>query len=336
MIAKRSVPLRVALHIGIGCVFGCVLFWLALRGISIDSLAHAFASISPRWAAAATALYFLALSLRSIRWWLILRQVTNLRLVEVGAALLVGYAVNALLPARMGELFRADYCGRQYGVSRTKVMGTIMIERFADGVVVLVLLAFGILGLRGDAPVILVDSLLAGGIAIFVLLGVAIYLLGSRRVSAQVFKYAVRFPFITRRFEMLTESLRSIRSRQTIGVFLASIIVWFADGAALWAMLQACGVKLGLLEMCLVTGVVSLSTLLPSPPGFLGTMQYAFVLSLSLFGYSALQGMTAATGNQVFLLGSMVVVGLLVLAVSYTRRVASDIRLGTEASQASQ
>jgi uncharacterized protein (TIRG00374 family) len=333
-IRNMSVTAKLALHIGIGCAFGGVLLWLALRGVSIENLASAFASMSVTWTLAAVAFYFLELSIRSIRWWLIMRQVANLRLVEVGTALLIGYAVNALLPARIGEQFRADYCGRQYGVSRTTVIGTIIIERFADGLSVLMLLAIGSFALRGSDSINLVHSLLGAGIVVFLFVGAAIAVLGSRRVAAQLLRYFAPFSFLTRRFELLSESLRSVRSRQTIIVFLITIAVWFADGLALWALLQACGVQLGPLEICLVMGVVSLSTLLPSPPGFLGTMQYAFVLSLSFFGYSSLQGLMAATGNQVFLLGSMIVTGLLLLGVSHTKRVASDMQLAVERKQA--
>jgi hypothetical protein len=45
----------------------------------------------------------------------------------------------------------------------------------------------------------------------------------------------------------------------------------------------------------LVVGVVSLSTLLPSPPGFLGTLQFAFAITVSMFRYFWSQGITAAT-----------------------------------------
>jgi hypothetical protein len=92
-------------------------------------------------------------------------------------------------------------------------------------------------------------------------------------------------------------------------------------------LLRACGVQLGVQEMCLVTGIVGLSTLLLSPPGS-GNAALRIRTLAFLFGYSSLQGLTAATGNQVFLLGSMTVTGLLVFMVS-SWRVASGMRLTT-------
>src|SRR4051794_39818318 len=160
MILKLNMPapVKLGLQIGVGFVVGGVLLWLALRGINSESLASAFTSMSLQWTLAAVAFYYMELGIRSIRWWLIVRQVADLRLSQVAIALLVGYAVNAILPARIGELFRADYCGRQYGVSRTKIIGTIVIERFADGVFVLLILAIGSFALHGSASVGLVYS----------------------------------------------------------------------------------------------------------------------------------------------------------------------------------
>lgn len=60
----------------------------------------------------------------------------------------------------------------------------------------------------------------------------------------------------------------------------------------------------------LVVGVSSLSTLLPSAPGFLGPYQYAYALVLSLLGYESGQGVAAATAVQLFLMGSLTIVGL--------------------------
>jgi glycosyltransferase 2 family protein len=111
-----------------------------------------------------------------------------------------------------------------------------------------------------------------------------------------------------------------------VGILLTSLLIWLAEGAAQWCILYACGVSLDMLGMCLVIGVVSLSTLLPSPPGFLGTMQFAFVLSVTILGYSSPQGLAAALANQIFLLGSMVAVGLALLLVTYSRRFTAKVR----------
>jgi hypothetical protein len=78
----------------------------------------------------------------------------------------------------------------------------------------------------------------------------------------------------------------------------------------LWSVLKAVDISLGWQEMLSVVGVASLSTLIPSAPGFVGTYQYAYAFTVSLFGYEPARGVAAATAVQIFLLGSVTLVGL--------------------------
>jgi uncharacterized protein (TIRG00374 family) len=318
---------KAALQIGLGIAVGAVLLWLAFRSVDIDEVSRVFGAISRDWVVAAMTLYFCALFIRTIRWWLILRDAVPLRIRQVAAALLAGYAVNALLPARLGELFRADFCRRQYGASRTVVLGTIMVERFTDGIIVLCALVVGIAAVKTDSgSLTILRFLLGSGIVVFGALGAVLLMLGSRRVAGFVTGVLERYPFLTARFGALSESMKLVKSRRMFAILSTSILIWLADGGALWCILQACGVSLDVFGMCLVIGVVSLSTLLPSPPGFLGTMQFAFVLTVTILGHASAQGLAAALANQIFLLGSMVAVGLTVLLVSYSRRLTASVR----------
>jgi len=318
---------KVALQFGAGIAIGAIFLWLTFRGVEISEVSRIFSAISREWIMTAVITYFAALFLRIVRWWLILRQATNLRIHQVAIALLTGYAVNALLPARLGELFRADFCRRQYGASRTVVLGTIMLERFTDGIIVLCALALGIAAVKTDsASLSILQFLLGAGVVVFGALGATLALLGSGRVARFVSGLLERYPFIAARFGALSESMRLVKSRRMVGILLTSVLIWFAEGAAQWCILYACGVSLDVFGMCLVIGVVSLSTLLPSPPGFLGTMQFAFVLSVTTLGYTSPQGLAAALANQIFLLGSMVAVGLTLLLVTYSRRFTATVR----------
>lgn len=68
------------------------------------------------------------------------------------------------------------------------------------------------------------------------------------------------------------------------------------------------------------------STLLP-PPGFARTMRFAFAIAVSTLGYSWSQGIAAATVTQVFILGSLVAIGLALLLAAYSSRIYRDAKL---------
>ena len=247
--------------------------------------------------------YGLDLCLRIKRWQGLLVGIKRLSFKSVGQALLIGYAMNNVLPARLGELVRANFTGSRHGLSRTGVVASIAVERVLDGLIVVACLVIGRLFVAESGTL---DQLMAAGGILF------LSLLGTLwAISRSAFNALLR-----RMPKAAQQKLHSFRQGLSVmqgglGQALAlSALIWLLEGTALWAMLNAVGVYLGWQQMLSVIGVVSLSTLLPSPPGFVGTYQYAFVLIIGLMGYTAAQGIAAATATQLFLLGSVTLCGL--------------------------
>jgi hypothetical protein len=63
----------------------------------------------------------------------------------------------------------------------------------------------------------------------------------------------------------------------------------------------------------------SLSTLIPSAPGFLGSYQFAYVIALELVGIDATLAAVAGTSVVLYLIGSVTLLGLLLLAADGLR-----------------
>ena len=308
---------RLIFKIAIGLAVGFGLLWLALGQVKGEEVWNVASKIDFRWVAIAMCSYAMALFLRIVRWSTILNAVVQLRLSQVAVTLLVGYAANSVLPARLGELFRADFCRREYHVPRSTVLGTIAIERLTDGIIVLAALLIGIVAVHADAETTAtLRSVMLAGTMLFGAAGLGLYLIGSGW-SPILFD---KVPHLSDRLHAFHASLGLLRTFRMLLVLFESVIIWLFEGSALWAILKACGVDLSVAQTSLVVGVVSLSTLLPSPPGFLGTMQFAFVLAIGAFGYPASQGLVAATATQLFLLLPMIFVGLTILAWRYLAR----------------
>jgi len=63
------------------------------------------------------------------------------------------------LPARLGDVARAFLAGRAFGVSRLAVLGSVVVERLADGVFILglvVVLGLTVAGTGSLAPTVVV------------------------------------------------------------------------------------------------------------------------------------------------------------------------------------
>ena len=295
-----------------GVLIGALFLWLALRQTSMEEVLAVFRQLNPSWLAIGLLFYGLDLALRAARWRLLLMGIKVLDYRSVFTALIVGYSVNNLLPARMGELYRAHFAGRRCGISRAAAFGSIVIERALDGTVVILCLLIGMLWvpLHRTLSILAVTS-------IFVYVGLALSML---LLQKQVLRIFTGRPLLQSKIIGFFKGLNVVKGSHFGQSTTLSLFIWILEALTFWAVLQALGVRLGWQAVPLVLGVVSLSTLLPSAPGFVGTYQYAYAFVLTLLGYTATQGVAAAAAFQIFLMGPLTVAGILVHVYCHVNR----------------
>jgi uncharacterized protein (TIRG00374 family) len=297
----------------LGTSIGAVLFWLALRDVDTDEAWAAAHSASLAWILIGMALYFVDILLRIARWQRLLRPTMDLSYPAVAEALVVGYAVNNLLPARLGEVFRADYLKRRHGLARSAALGTIAIERLCDGVIIVAVFIAGLCAVNAASQQIWTVLATAAALATFGLLAVVLLIAIAVRWHTRI---AGRFAWLQSQLASMARSILSLSLVDLRPVFLLSVLIWFIEAHAIDSMMRAFGVIVGWSGLCVVVGAASLSALLPSAPGYAGSLQIAFVLALSTVGVPAPLGILSATATQIFLLGSLTLVGMLILVVS--------------------
>ena len=103
-----------------------------------------------------------------------------------------------------------------------------------------------------------------------------------------------------------------LRGNATI-VAVCSIAVWSFEALALAAIVRSFDVSLILPETLMLLSLASLSTLVPTAPGYVGTYQLVFGHVFQIFGYPNTIGVIAATAVQVFCFGTVTVLGGIVL-----------------------
>ncbi len=190
----------------------------------------------------------------------------------------IGYLANNVLPARLGELYRSHALGEGEGVSRTTVLGTVVVERVVDTVMVVAIasVAVLVLSVRGA-----MSSAVLLGLA-FISLVVIVLGLG---IAAHRLPGAARATEIIARRPRLLELLRRLREglavaghpRVVIGAIAFSALAWAASTATFLAAGQAVGVQLTLAQAALMTSGVALVSIVPAGPGFVGTFELTVV-----------------------------------------------------------
>jgi glycosyltransferase 2 family protein len=279
----------------------CTLFFLAIAfyRVQLGAVTAALAGADPFWVAAAMLVYALNLAVRAWRWQVILRPVAVVPFPIVARALLVGYGLNAVMPARLGELFRAEFFKKTYGLSRVWGLTSIVIERLFDGITVVCCLGFGLLFAAAARPNagLLIKVLMTGGVLFGVVLVAAFCLSGS--VMSRI---VGRFPGLSGQMAMVQQGFEILRTWRTLKVIGITLVIYVPDALTLWFLLKAVGLTLGLSDTLVLLGAASLSTLVPSGPAFLGTLQFGYAVAVEFAGGARALGIAAATLAQLCLL----------------------------------
>lgn len=129
-------------QLAVGILFSLVFLLLALRGVSMADLWEAIRTFNWLWAVPFVFLTLFSMWLRAWRWRFFLLPTADLPTMRLFGPMMAGFAINGLLPARLGEFARAYVLGRQEGLPFTRLFGTIVVERIFDTLVLLGLLAY--------------------------------------------------------------------------------------------------------------------------------------------------------------------------------------------------
>jgi uncharacterized membrane protein YbhN (UPF0104 family) len=212
--------------------------------------------------------------LQALRWWVVTRPVLEVRYRDAFEALLVGGLVNALVPARAGDLLRVRYLGDRTGVSQATLLGTELIDFWTDKCGWLP--AFALFALSGAPPAWMYRALaLMGGLAL-VLLGGVVFV--RRRMGRTGIAQGWR-----RRFAMGLAA--SSARRLALTAFGLAALPWLWEAFVLGRVASVAGVSLSVLQAFVVLTAFNVATVVPVP-GSLGAYEAASSLVLASFGAS--------------------------------------------------
>ena len=262
----------------LGIAVSIVALALVARSVDVAAAWQAVTNADPGWVALLVGFIAVDILLRAVRWRVLLAPIARVGFGNVLASLLVGYLANNILPARLGEIVRSHDLGARTGVSRSSILGTIVIERVVDTFVVVSIAAVAILVLsvRG-----IVASAVLAGFAVTALLvvvvAVGIYadrLPGSARVRA----YLGRWPRVRGALARLRTGLAVASDPRTmVAAVLLTVASWSSTVLAFAAAAQAVGIEPTMGQAALLAAGTNLATAIPAGPGYVGTFELAAV-----------------------------------------------------------
>lgn len=295
------------------------LFAVFLWSQDLRQLGAALATVEPLWIAPAVAVYFIGVWLRAARWRLLMLPFAEVRTERLFRIILIGFAVNNVLPLRLGELVRTFLLRRSHGVPIASTLATVLIERLLDvfalcGILTAVLLFAQprgwLLAVAGTAA-----TITAGGVV-----GLLIVLVVPRSLLERLFGFGVGIAGrIHRRLGNLAASivdgLRVLEDgRALLAIVPLSITCWAAELGLYYFLALSLNVDAGMFGLAAGMVIANLATVLPSPPGYVGTFDIALQLTLTeSFGVPEATAGAFTLLTHAVLLVPVVVAGLVLL-----------------------
>ncbi len=260
---------------------------------------------------AALLVYYATFPLRALRWARLLGQGgISLGWRDLIRILFLGWFVNCLLPAKLGDLYRSYLVKRRFGVSLSRTVGVVIAERLLDIIVVFGLLvvggyvAFG----RTILPDLWVVYVTGAALALLIALG----LFGLYAVGPHVARF---FPREVRRIGRLFREgvLHSFRALPIAGPL--TLLIWGGEAARLSFVLWALGLELPASGIVFVAVATSLLTTVPLTPAGFGFVEIAMVYVLTEgFGLTPSNAVAVAVLDRAVSVFSVILVGAIVYA----------------------
>jgi uncharacterized membrane protein YbhN (UPF0104 family) len=203
---------------------------------------------------------------------------------------------------RTGEIVRPALVREKGKLSGWSATGTVAAERIIDGLVLSLMLLFGLLASTpldplperiGGLPISprVVPRAAYFALALFGCAFVAMGVFYFARDRARRFVQAVvglvsprLAGWIANRIEQVTAGLRFLPSVAHTVPFVAwTTVYWLLNAAAACWLGWGSGLDLTFAQACVLTGVLALGIMVPNAPGFFGAFQFSAYAALSLF-----------------------------------------------------
>ena len=303
-------------------LFGLLLLYFLARVIFGDNfdwgeVARLVGQAHVGYLALAFVVYYATFPIRGYRWRYILgRSGMSVGFRDATEILFLSWFVNCLVPAKLGDLYRAYLLRANYAASISRTLGTVFIERIADIIVIALLaLSAGYWSFRGRSrPDI--DAIFIVGFAIAI--GLILMLVALRLFGAHVGRWLpTRIGELWDRFH---EGSTGVLSARSVPVVLAlTVAIWLLEGARLYFVIRALDlpeVGLGISASVFVALAAALLTAIPLTPAGFGFVEAGIIGVLAIYGVPSEPAAAVALVDRGLTVGTVIILGGILYAFS--------------------
>ncbi len=326
-VSSEQLSLGARLHqprtiISIAVPLAIILLFVALNWRQLERVPGLILHANPLILLSAFGIYYLGFPLRGYRWALLLRgSGFSCPTKDATEIIFLSWLVNCVVPAKLGDVYRAYLLKINSDASLSRTFGTVFIERILDLFVIVILgLAAGFWSFRTGLPEA-IQVVVAIGIGVMIVLGLGLLFLRSR---GHAFLAALPLPrkaTILELYDRFEEGVfGALGWRALPRLLVVTGLVWMTESLRLWLVVQALGfpdVSLGISGAVFVALIGSLLTAVPLTPAGLGIVEAGIVGVLTVaYGVPLAEATAIALLDRVISVFSVIVLGSIAYALS--------------------
>ena len=308
-------------RIFIAVVFLVISVYYTLKDIDFPKLWLYIVNADYLWVILSAPVMILSHWVRAYRWRTMLQPIKkNAKVWDLFSAVMAGYAVNNVLP-RGGEFVRPYFFSRRENVSFTSTFATIVVERFLD-VLILLLMFAGVWftfreQIKDALPTLQAEKLL---VPVLIFLGILILSFWPRLVRI-VLKYTVKpisqriYDKLSELFEKFAKGMSIVRTpSQYFRLTLESLAIWILYTIPMWLIFFSFGFhqapyNLGFEDAVLLLVISGIAFTISPTPGAIGVYHFFIQNTLiKLYGINPEAALAYATVTHA--LGYLIQVGI--------------------------
>lgn len=297
-----------------------MLVWL-LRDRGLAAMSDVLVRLEPLTLSAIPPLILVNMGMRAVRWRVLLSECGNFRLWPIFSALMVGYLINNVLPARGGDIMRAWLLGNAAGIAKSRILATVLVERILDMSAVIVMVGIAASFIPFPLWIQKGGLVLAAGTVAALAFMLVLTSTSLRLVDAAMRPVHRISPWTGSRAQMMaTEFVGGIssfrRPRVTFGFFGLTVLVWASEIAVAVLVGHAFRLSLSPVEGWILMLFTVFASFVPALPGQLGAFEVAVVSGLEFLGRQGAPALGFAVAWHLLLLISTSVIGVLCVIVN--------------------
>ena len=294
--------------------------FVGLNRETLSKVPGLIAGANPFLVLVAFAVFYLGFPLRGKRWQLLLEG-TGFRigLRDSTEILYLSWLINCIIPAKLGDVYRAYLLRINSDASLSRTFGTVFIERILDiFTIALMGIAAGYWSFRSGMPP-QIQAVFA--IALVIMAVLALALLTLRNFGRRII-VALPLPHrVAELYDRFEEGVFGALQRRQLPVLgILGVGVWMTESLRLFFVVKALGfpdVELGISGAVFVALIGSLLTAVPLSPAGLGIVEAGIVGILTIvYGVSLPEATAIALLDRVISVFSVIVLGSILSVIS--------------------